>query len=161
MEQQKSLTQQEKALSLFSFVRELNKLKQKVVLNWKEHPFCRPMSGLPDDPEHIRVFYRDRVEEEAPETDAGNVLLSVRKPRLEPCPKPGRELENWLIEGWESPQNEPQAHAFQSYGKPERLEWFDEEPERVSAFKTWKKKRDVWAQRQLILQQSLELMFQF
>lgn len=157
MEQQKSLTQQEKSLSLFSFVRELNKLKQKVVLNWKEHPLCRPMSGLPDDPEHIRVFYRDRVEEEAPETDAGNVLLSVRKPRLEPCPKPGRELENWLIEGWESPQNEPQAHAFQSYGKPERLEWFDEEPERVSAFKSWKKKRDVWAQRQLILQQSLEL----
>ena len=53
MEQQKSLTQQEKALSLFAFIRELNKLKQKIVLNSKEHPLCRPQSSLPADPEHI------------------------------------------------------------------------------------------------------------
>ena len=35
--QNKTLTQQEKAVSLFEFIRELNKLKQKVVLNMKEY----------------------------------------------------------------------------------------------------------------------------
>ena len=166
MEQQNCLTQQEKALALFAFIRELNKLKQKVVLNRKEHPLCRPVSALPDDPEHIRVFYRDRVEEDAPEWESGNLLLSVRKPRLEPCPKPGAALEGWLIEGWESHHNEPQNHAYRTHPKrdltayvqePEELEWFDEDPRRVSALDAWKKKREVWVRRQQILEQTLEL----
>ena len=133
MEQQWSLTQQEKALSLFSFIRELNKLKQKVIRNWREYPFCRPLSGLPEDPEHVRIFYRDRVEEDVPEAAYGNVLLSVRKPTLEPCPKPGTVLEEWLIEGWENHHNESQTHACRSRksvgqsGGPEELEWFDED----------------------------------
>ena len=33
--QQNILTQQEKAISLFEFIRELNKLKQKLILNMK------------------------------------------------------------------------------------------------------------------------------
>ena len=163
MEQQWSLTQQEKALSLFSFIRELNKLKQKVIRNWREYPFCRPLSGLPADPEHVRIFYRDRVEEDVPEAAYGNVLLSVRKPTLEPCPKPGTVLEEWLIEGWENHHNESQTHACRSResagqsGEPEELEWFDEDPRRVSAYESWKKKREAWARRQRLLEQSLEL----
>lgn len=156
MEQQKSLTQQEKALSLFAFIRELNKLKHKVVRNWKEYPLCRPLSGFPKDPEHIQIFYRDRQTEEADDAEQGNVLLKVQKPRLEPCPKPDAILEGWLIDGWENFQHDPQPHACLSDGM-EALEWFDDAPQRVAAFEIWKKKRDVWAQRQRLLTQSQEL----
>ena len=157
MEQQKSLTQQEKALSLFAFIRELNKLKQKIVLNFKEHPLCRPQSSLPADPEHIQVFFRDRVEEEVPEAEQGNLLLAVRKPRLEPCPVPPEVLKGWLVEGWESFHNEPQNHTFLNTADPAILVWFDEEPRRVSAYESWKKKREIWAARQRILEQTLAL----
>ncbi len=153
-EQNKILTQQEKAISLFEFIRELNKLKQKIVLNMKEYLLCRPLSELPDDPEHIRVFYRDRVEEDALEADHSNVLLSVKKPRFERCPAPGAALEKWLIGGWDSYGNEVQTHAFLSRKKAgiipdlsrfkdvseekEDLEWFSDDPRRVEAFEAWK-----------------------
>lgn len=167
MEQQsKRLNQQEKAVSLFAFIRELNKLKQKVVLNRKEYLLCRPLSELPDDPEHIQVFYRDRVEEDSPEVEQGNVLLSVRKPQFDRCPKPDAVLTEWLVEGWDAFRNEPQTHArlsrktrdlISEAGEPENLEWFDDAPQRVRAFEVWRKKRDVWARRQRLLEQTLEL----
>ena len=94
-----SLSQQEKAISLFEFIKELNKLKQKVVLHRKEYPFCQSLSELPEDEENISVFYRDRVEEESGEEGSGSVLLSVRKPRFEPCPEPPFLLERWLLDG--------------------------------------------------------------
>ena len=91
--QNKTLTQQEKAISLFEYIRELNKLKQKVVLNMKEYLLCRPLSELPDDPEHIQVFYRDRVEDDTLDAEHSNVLLSVHKPKFERCPNPDAVLE--------------------------------------------------------------------
>ena len=77
MDRSTGLTRQEKAISLFEFVRELNKLKQKLVLDMHEYPLCRPLSALPDDPEHIRVFFRDRVEEE---TAAAPKLVYISNP---------------------------------------------------------------------------------
>ena len=158
--QQNILTQQEKAISLFEFIRELNKLKQKLILNMKENLFCRSLSELPADPEHIRIFYRDRVEEDAAET--GSVLLSVRKPRFDNCPDPEELLLPWLIEGWDNWRNEVQTHAC--LARPDRegsqedtLEWFDQEPERVSALARWQEVRTPWAQRQQLLNQTLEL----
>ena len=124
--QNKTLTQQEKAVSLFEFIRELNKLKQKVVLDMKEYLLCRPMSELPDDPEHVHVFYRDRVEDDALDADHGNVLLSVKKPQFERCPAPEAALEKWLIGGWDSYPNEVQTHAFLSKKKAGQRDLFSE-----------------------------------
>ena len=76
------LTDQSKTISLFQFIRELNKLKQKAILNMKDYPWTFVLSALPDDPENIKLFYRDRVEDE-PENEDGsreNVLLAVHKP---------------------------------------------------------------------------------
>ena len=165
--QNKTLTQQEKAISLFEFIRELNKLKQKVVLDMKEYLLCRPMSELPDDPEHIQVFHRDRVEDDSLDTDHSNVLLSVRKPSFERCPAPAASLEEWLIGGWDSYRNEVQTHSFRTKkkaglpaaapGEGEVLEWFSDDPRRVEAFEAWKAQREVWAERQKLFARTLEL----
>ena len=157
MSEQEMLTQQEKAVSLFEFIRELNKLKQKVVLDMNEYLLCRPLSRFPEDPEHIRIFFRDRVEEEFPENDAGSVLLSVRKPAFERCPAPPAALERWLIPGWESFHYGAEHHAFLSNSEEEEPEWFADEPERVEALETWKQDRQVWAERQFLREQTLEL----
>ena len=154
-----NLTQQEKAISLFEFIRELNKLKQKVVLNMREYFLCRPLSELPVDPEHIRISYRDRVEEENPESEQSNVLLSVRKPRFEACPMPGEMLERWLIGGWDGWQNEAEHHAYlaRENGEDEEPEWFSDDPERVRSFESWVALRAVWADRQRLRAKTLEL----
>ncbi len=152
------LTQQERAVSLFEFIRELNKLKQKVVLDMHEYLLCRPLSGLPEDPEHIEVFYRDRVEEDAPESGSGNVLLRLRKPEFEPCPPPPSILVSWLVPGWDSWLTEAQPLPDPPLSPEGEIpELFSDDPARPTAFARWKAKRDTWAARQRLRARTREL----
>lgn len=92
---EKVITDQNKVVSLFQFIRELNKLKQKAILNFYDYPWARTVSSLPNDPDNISVFYRDRVENEDA-TEGGSVLLSVHKPEFEKCPEPNAIFASWL-----------------------------------------------------------------
>lgn len=47
----KNISDQNKVVSLFQFIRELNKLKQKAILNYYDYPWARTVSSLPDDPD--------------------------------------------------------------------------------------------------------------
>jgi len=153
-----ALTRQERAVSLFEFIRELNKLKQKVVLNMHDYLLCRPLSTLPDDPEHIQVYFRDRVEEDAPEADQSDVLLRLRKPEFEPCPPPPPVLDSWLVPGWDSWLSEAQTIPDPPLPpEGESPELFSDDPARPTAFARWKTKRDAWAQRQQLRAQTREL----
>lgn len=101
------LSDQNKVVSLLQFIRELNKLKQKAILNFNDYPWTRTVSSLPDDPDNISVYYRDRVENEDL-TEGGGVLLSVHKPAFEKCPEPDALFVAWLKPGWDSFSNDPQ-----------------------------------------------------
>ena len=101
-----SVQDQTKVVSLFQFIRELNKLKQKAIVNYAEYPGSRTVASLPDDPDNISVFYRDRVENDD-SADDGNILLSVRKPEFEKCPTPDPIFAEWLQPGWDLFKNEP------------------------------------------------------
>lgn len=59
-----TLSDQAKVISLFQFIQELNKLKQKAILNIKEYPWSFSLSDIPDDPKNIFVHYPDRVAKE-------------------------------------------------------------------------------------------------
>ena len=54
-----TLTKQEKVVSLFNFIKELNKLKQKVVLNVSDYPWWRSIASFPNDEENIREITAD------------------------------------------------------------------------------------------------------
>lgn len=158
------LTDQNKVVSLFQFIQELNKLKQKAVLNVKDYPWFFALSKLPDDPENITLQYRDRVENE----DAGisSVLLSVRKPEFKRCPEPEAIFREWLEPGWNDYKQE--ATVKETLEKPDEeadkpLSLFEtnneEKPEperfgdneaRVKAFESWREKRNAWAEKQRI-----------
>ena len=92
-----TLSEQEKTISLFEFIKELNKLKHKVVLNLRDYPWHVALSDIPVFPEYIKVCYRDRVEEESETAD--DLLLSVRKPEFEECPAPDDCFSHWLAAG--------------------------------------------------------------
>lgn len=168
------ITKQEKVLSLFKFIEELNKLKQKVVLQVSDYPWFRPISSLPDDPENIKVYYRDRVEEEDTE-DTTDVLLAVHKPEFQSCPTPDPNLENWLEQGWNDyhykakvknfillPLDQVRLPEEISEADKERIdeenhtyrEFFSDSEERIAAFHTWTAKRDLWAEKQKMLEKT-------
>lgn len=158
-----------KAVSLFTFIRELNKLKQKAIVNYSEYPWARTLSSLPDDPNNITVCYRDRVENEDL-TDDSNVLLSVRKPEYEKCPVPDSSFEDWLKPGWDSFKNEPEyfevrpltqnetmLDADANANVDEKSEYFADNPNRVVAYNKWVSKRKEWVERQKIILQTRNL----
>ena len=102
-----TLSEQEKTISLFEFIKELNKLKQKVVLNIKDYPWRLAISDIPVFSEYIKVSYRDRVEEESETTD--DLLLSIRKFEFEECPIPDELFADWLISGWDDYHTEAEV----------------------------------------------------
>ena len=97
------LTDQAKVVSLFQFIQELNKLKQKAVLNIKEYPWTFFFSNIPSDLENIHLCYQDRVSEDIQEKSSdSDIILSVHKPEFQKCPTPELPLELWLAPGWVS-----------------------------------------------------------
>ena len=159
-----SVQDQTKVVSLFQFIRELNKLKQKAIVNYAEYPWARTVSSLPDDPDNISVFYRDRVENDD-SADDGNILLSVRKPEFEKCPLPDSVFAEWLQPGWDLFKNEPSYFEIkptvQNTGTPSDIdneaEKFTDNFKRVDAYNEWVAKRQVWAERQKIIYQTRNL----
>ena len=166
-----TLTKQEKVVSLFNFIKELNKLKQKVVLNVSDYPWWRSIASFPNDEENIRTYYRDRVEDDEVE-NASNILLSVHKPEFQRCPEPDALLKEWLEPGWDNYRDEAKTKEFilrpfdqtefstqamedlpRRIGEEDRTykELFSDNAERVSTYTTWADKRNAWAEHQKVL----------
>ena len=171
---EQEVSKQEKVLSLFQFIEELNKLKQKVILRVSDYLWFRSISSFPDDPENIKVYYRDRVEEEDTENTT-DVLLAVHKPEFQSCPAPDPILENWLEHGWNDyrdeskvkdfilrPLNQVQLSKEISEADKERIdeenhtykEFFSDSEERTAALHAWIAKRELWAERQKVLEKT-------
>lgn len=173
-----NLTDQEKVVCLFQFVEELNKLKQKKVLNISDYNWYRTLSGFPNDPENIVLYYQDRVEEDGLESQSGNILLSVHKPEFSRCPQPDEDLLDWLEDGWDSFRNKVQVKESRRIEKPEHkrtlavishqktdptgmeppdvFESFSDNAERVQAFEKWNTVRNAWAEKQKIVYRTRE-----
>lgn len=171
------LTDQSKTISLFQFIRELNKLKQKVILNTRDYPWFFALSKLPDDPENVKVFYRDRVEEET-ENEIGsqeNILLSVHKPEFQKCPEPDSAFKGWLLPGWDSYRNEAQVKKFIALqaeekepmlslfadatekSKEPQPELFTDNADRVKQYENWLSIRSKWVETQKVTERTRNL----
>lgn len=165
LETMEHISDQNKVVSLFQFIRELNRLKQKAILDFHDYPWARTLSDLPNDPDNISFFYRDRVENEEL-TDAGNILLSVHKPKFESCPEPDEIFSQWLKPGWDSFRNDAQYFELRfhtdfttttwEYSESckrleediEGKEFFTDNAERMEAYNSWISIRSSWVTRQ-------------
>lgn len=170
----KNLTKQEKVSSLFKFMKELNQLKQKVVLDVSGYPWWRSIASFPDDPENIKIYYRDRIEDEETERIA-DTILSVHKPEFQRCPEPDPAFEEWLEEGWADYRNkvvrkesilrpleqmdfseqELQAHLPRINDEEQTYqEFFADDAERVRTYTDWAAERNAWVEKQKELEKT-------
>lgn len=146
--------EQEKVIALFQFIAEINKLKQRAVLNYKDHDWYMEMSNIHEDVDHIKIFYRDRVEEE--KEDVGSILLSVRKAEFQCCPDPDEIFVDWLKEGWDSYKISDATvkdilDINKQIEKEESadVEHFADNKDRVEKFENWKRLRSIWVLNQI------------
>jgi len=143
----------ERTKALFQYIRELISLKYNIVTDVEKQAWHYYLKDIPDDPDNIQLFYRDKVEEEA---DNDSTLLKVKKPNFKPCPQPSAIFREWLEPGWEYFQNEAKFKETltEDLSENEEVEHkvtvhFEDSSQRVKAFKQWKNKRDVWVEEQL------------
>ena len=168
------LTKQNKVISLFQFIEELNKLKQTPILDYKKnHIWHYELSNLPNDPDNIQVFYQDRVEDDESEPNKDNILLVVHKPEFTKCPEPEDIFKEWLIPGWEDYRNDAEVKSSLTEIKTEDVSafsidrdgddsgkeiiLFEADPNRVSAFEKWNDSRNIWCQKQKITEATRDL----
>ena len=158
------LSDQEKVVSLFQFIQELNKLKQKAILNIKEYPWERSLLDIPNDPENIILRYQDRVAEEEQDKDSeDNLILSVHKPEFQRCPLPEVSFEPWLAPGWDDFRGDaivipsmPGKEIDEETGNPKEI-FFADNPKRQSEFAQWLESRKKWAEQQRTIAQTRDL----
>lgn len=164
-----SIQAQTKVVSLFQFIRELNKLKQKAIVNYEDYPWAKTVSSLPDDPDNIFVFYRDRVDNDD-SADDDNILLSVRKPEFEKCPPPDPLFAQWLQPGWDLFKNAPLYYEVLPLTQnntltkesslsviDDKAECFTDNVERFNSYSKWVEVRREWVNHQYIIHQTRKL----
>ena len=166
-------TEQSKVVNLFEFIRELNKLKQKTILNYQEYPYFLELSSLPNDTNNIHHYWRDRVDADNFDVeDNDSILLSVHKPEFQKCPDPDTIFKNWLLPGWDDFRKMPsvkesiskegitasnaispisQHYERDAEGDLDTVHFRDSE-KRVAAYKNWLEKRNKWAVQQKIIE---------
>lgn len=167
-------------ISLFQFIKELNIMKQKAIVNIKDHPWHYELSDIPDNPDYISLYWQDRVDEDEEYSDStsdtADIILSVSKPEFSRCPEPEDEFAEWLQPGWDNfhkdaaikeiieiKQEEENLLETDSE-KEERLSFeepviikFTDDNNRIISYKSWLNKRDEWVAKQKLTEKTRKL----
>lgn len=149
----------ERVSSLFKYILELNKLKKKTVLNVNAYNWLLWCSDLPNDPDNVKLFYQDRVEDGGgvEDGDSTNTLLSVHREEFTSCPVPPDILKDWLRDdAWKDYRKnieyinkrtvsviDPTTHQ-----PVEKVIMLADDINRLQAAKTWDDLRNKWVAEQ-------------
>ena len=143
-----------KVISLFNYIKELNNLKNKSILNISEHSWSLMLSDIHEDAEDIKIYYRDRVAEED-ENDTNEVLLAVSKPILRKCPAPDPIFVDYLLPDWDDWRKEAEVRDLET--QDGRILLFSDDAARVESYKNWLTQRDKWRDKRKIKEKTKNL----
>lgn len=121
--------------ALYTYIRELYKLKNTTVTDVRRQQWCCFYGELPKCGGYVKAAGRDELED--------GMLLRVGKPAFSPCPAPPACLRGWLLDGWQS-YSAPIALREPREGE----EAFAASSERAAAKEEWSAARSAWAEAQ-------------
>lgn len=131
----------ERVGKVFTYIRELTKLRTPPVGEIKSYEWNLWFSSLPTYPTiQTSVITDDKAD------DFDGVILRIKRPPETSCPAPPWVLEGWIENGWENISKEA-AHISSRNKTTEAgtiTEQFDSNPERPKAFKDWQRIRSEW-----------------
>ncbi len=146
----------EKIKSLYRYIKDLYTTRSKIVADYKDQSWYFVLSELPDLPDYIKAYDRDRIKEEGDDSENDAVLLEVLKPEFTACPKPSALLMRHLEFGWENYKNSALLSdlyrtdhlAAQTQDGTENIRRSKEQEELVALFREWNKQREEWVAKQ-------------
>jgi very-short-patch-repair endonuclease/DNA polymerase III delta prime subunit len=129
---------------VFSYLRAFAEGRAPVVRALADVPDKLSLRGLPDHPS-IRLG----VVTLGAGSSTSEPLLRVRRPTLEPAPRPPESLLGWVMHGWEEPDGRLAVWQVRRRvprpGETLRAEGFADDPRRPAALTEWSRTWKQWA----------------
>lgn len=152
---------------VFRYLDALNQLRNPVTRHIKSHHWSKWFQDLPA---HLCVTRGDRgFYSPTPEGSEGTTaaafddfVLRVKRPELTEPPVLPASLAEWVLPGWENPDNPLKAREFvlrpppQGESLPTKV-MFDSSASRVKAWEEWGDLRETWAETERLSRKTLEL----
>ena len=134
---------------LFSYIRALTEQRYGLVQRWEDYSFNLPMYAVP---EHELIDKPSLSEN--PDEPMTDLILSVGKAEVPPCPELPRSLIGWMERGWDDPTKKAvpiDKHDYPSAEDPSVTvtELFADSTLRVSDLETWRGQRAQWLEEAL------------
>lgn len=156
LEKEDQLTNKDRALALYKYLREFCELDSKVIGDIGKYGWKLTFDDIPHDTENIFLSYKDRTKDDDDEVDDNRYeLLSVKKPQFDKCPNPPEIIKDWLLDGWDNYLQEPKIKEPEILGNDDEnveqhidIEKFEDNNKRVVEFKEWVQKRKLWQEKQ-------------
>jgi superfamily I DNA and/or RNA helicase len=130
----------DKLKQIFTYLRELNKIKTPPVSDETKYSWSLNLDSLPSYPSIQRFNIDD------PENTDG-VILKIKRPQESDCPKPPSEIKDWLESGWEKlVENISWLKVRNAKDKEDKviIERFEDIPKRTELLNSWIKQRSEW-----------------
>lgn len=159
LSEQRVDTAKEKIHRVFSYIRELTKLRTPPVSEVSTYEWSVRFSALPSYPTIQTSQILDQSEEEF-----DGVILRVKRPKETPCPIPPTSLRDWLENGWDKVEGScsciPAKNLKDSNGNT-HTEKFDDDPKRIEDFAVWSEKRSAWQTAERPVREAVEVFASF
>ncbi len=126
----------EKVLAIYQFISEMEKSKNNVITDYKDYRWSYLLCNIPENKNYISL----NTEIISGSEDS---LLKVKKPEQQYCPKPPKELKEWLLMDWDNCDKE--LRIKESIVIDGETEYFKDSVEREKIFDDWEKSRNRWA----------------
>ena len=144
--------------SIFTYIRELTKLRTPPVSNSESYEWSLRISNLPSYPT-IQSYTVPSTED----NDFDGVLLRVKRPKETLCPKPSKQIESWLKTGWDRIEVKPEAIQAKNsiLNGQTTTESFLDDQARVKAFEDWLIQREKWEDAERPVREALRVFSDF
>ena len=142
----------QRVISLYEFIKEFSKLKNKSTLNYQSYPFKCELNKFKSNREELyiadAVNYSSSNDSDNSKNDA---IFYIQRPDYEACPEPKENLLKWIKSGWHDYRLDAEIYEYLEYKSEqgEEKEYFVEDENRVLAFNKWLEQRESWKQRQI------------
>jgi hypothetical protein len=109
-------------------------------------------------PVHPCVDLRRDPPKDEDESADGDIILSLTRPTLTPCPPPPEAIRDWVKPGWQKwPGTSEIIASRPAKGGSAKTERFGDVTRRDEAFRSWQKERDAWVESERPTREALSL----
>lgn len=131
-----------KIQKVFTYIRELTKLRTPPIAKTSDYSWSLRFSQLPKFPTIQTAPISDTNQD-----DLDGLVLKVGRPPETRCPPPPATLKDWIEKGWDH-LNSDARHIHAKNMTDENgqtiTEKFEDDPSRPLSYKIWTEKRDTW-----------------